>query len=420
MRLTAFLFACSLCACSTESSDNAPADVLSEPVDASGAPPIKQDGGSVLADAAPAVDAFVEQLRDGSFPQEDGSALQDASTVEMPKLLGAWSFEEGATDGWTGSRRCEADAGCALSTGTGGRAWRDIPEYVRMTPYRVTLRAKGHGSLMGQRFALNDWKHFEIIIRAPEVSRPFDIWALPEKEALIDDVLIERVTWREQAAYSDGIVEELGHEVPGFFEPDRLRYLPKTMAALRSGAPLHILFLGDSLSADTFMGQWEALLKRKFPKANIKATLSVRGSTGVEWYAQENRLQLYVDAHKPDLVYVGGISNGVNKAAWLSAIQQMQSSMPGIEIVVGSSAIGLWLDKTSSQVVGEVAQQTQVAFLDAAKAYRQYVTALGIAIPEYGVTDPWLLGRDESVHQNNRGMEVLSRIFASFLTGSPR
>jgi len=77
------------------------------------------------------------------------------------------------------------------------------------------------------------------------------------------------------------------------------RLLPKTMAKLRSGEPLHILAWGDSVTAITYeipdwkTSRWQAQfvagLKKRFPKANIKLTTEAWGGRNSLHYLDPNQ-----------------------------------------------------------------------------------------------------------------------------------
>lgn len=322
--------------------------------------------------------------------------------------LGRWDFE-GGSEGWTGTRACE-QGNCFLATPANSKLWHEVPGYQKQRPYRLRCKIKGDGAFMGRVFSHQDWREYTAVLRSSETSHSFDVWAGADKLAFVDDVVMEEIDFLEQAAYSDDIIRDLGLEVPFFTEPARLRYLGNTIRQLEAGHTISVVFLGDSLAADTYRGQWDALIRRKYPKASVDIHLTAIGSTGVDWYSKSGRLGEFVDQFRPTVVYIGGISNGVNVASWTSVIRTLQSTMPGVEIIAGSNTIGVENDPASSEVIQQIAQQTQVAFFDAAAAWRAYNNGLK-------PSDWKVLARDPGVHQNYRGFEVLARLFASFIVG---
>jgi hypothetical protein len=380
-------------------------------------------------DAGGSIDTWTRGSLDGAGNEAAAATIDGGGgATTLSRIVGAWDFEPAEDlDGWTGVPDCQKalSGRCALTNDSSGQISYSIPGYVAMTPYRISFWATGNGAVFGQIFDSSLWNRFSFVFRVLGTSCTFSLYAASTAPVYIDKVTLEAVTWREQVAYSDGVMDELGGEVPDQTDETRFRYLPQTMDRLRQGVPLRMLFLGDSLCNDTFTGQWEALIRRGFPNAQITPLISVRGSTGVIWYAQDNRLADYVYQQKPDMIYIGGISNGVDESAWHSVIDQIRANLPAAEILVGSSASAVCNDPDSSVVVSRVARDTKVAFLDSARYFRKVLDDLGIACysgGQYcGTGDNWpILGRDATVHQNNRGSEVLARIYATFFTGKPR
>jgi hypothetical protein len=85
--------------------------------------------------------------------------------------------------------------------------------------------------------------------------------------------------------------------------------LPSTMEKIRSGRPVNIVFLGDSIMNDTWCGNAVALIQSALPQADLRCFISVRGSTGCWYYHEKKNFDEYVTKYNPDLVVIGGISN---------------------------------------------------------------------------------------------------------------
>ena len=90
----------------------------------------------------------------------------------------------------------------------------------------------------------------------------------------------------------------------------RFANIPKTMSKLRDGGELRMVLLGDSIMGNTSASSFELLLLRDYPKCKIVKIASLRSSTGCKYYREDNRVQDYVLKHNPDLLVIGGISNG--------------------------------------------------------------------------------------------------------------
>jgi len=164
-----------------------------------------------------------------------------------------------------------------------------------------------------------DGYHYERVLYAWDEVAEIELffqkpWAMKEKEGdrctlEVSDIRIETATWEEAAAYCDRTYAKLP---PLAFKPDRdfTTLLPRTMAALRDGTPWRVVMLGDSIMQDTFHSQFHALVKRDFPKSDVQWILSMRGGTGCWHYILAENFFPYVVDHKPDLLIIGGISNG--------------------------------------------------------------------------------------------------------------
>lgn len=122
------------------------------------------------------------------------------------------------------------------------------------------------------------------------------------------NLAVKSTTGEAAAAYADRVYAEDGGAIPFAPPADAMALLPKTAAALKSGAPYHVVFLGDSIMQDAFHSLLPALLKREFPKSNFRFTLSMRGGTGCWLYADADAFKTYVYDLKPDLLVIGGIS----------------------------------------------------------------------------------------------------------------
>lgn len=134
-----------------------------------------------------------------------------------------------------------------------------------------------------------------------------------------------------------------GQPVRAVFEENRWQHLPRTMASLRSGGSLKIVALGDSIVNDTFAIEPFSVDKvAAHYGAEIDLVRSVRGSTGVDWYKQENRVQEWVLDHQPDLVMIGGISNHGDIDGFAEVIAQIRAAAPDTEFVLMSDAINRW------------------------------------------------------------------------------
>ena len=204
---------------------------------------------------------------------------------------------------------------------------------------------------------------------------------------------------------------------PIVFRPPAGRFanIPKTMSKLRDGGELRMVLLGDSIMGNTSGSSFELLLMRDYPKCKIVKIASLRSSTGCKYYQEENRVQDYVLKHNPDLLVIGGISNGGDAEAVRSVIKQVRAKKPDTEVLLLTPVFGSTrdehiktftreIDTTTSNFrfnMQKVAAEEKCAFFDMTGPWWTY-------IQESGKTYGWFMG--DAVHANNRGCQIIGRL----------
>jgi lysophospholipase L1-like esterase len=199
----------------------------------------------------------------------------------------------------------------------------------------------------------------------------------------------------------------------------RFANIPKAMEKLRNGGELRMVLLGDSIMGNTSGSSFELLLMRDYPKCKLIKITSLRSSTGCKYYKEENRVQDYVLTHNPDLLVIGGISNGGDAEAVRSVIQQTRAKQPGVEVLLLTPVFGAMRDehiKTWTREIDttkpnfrwnmqKVAAEEHCAFFDMTGPWWQY-------IQDSGKTPGWFMG--DAVHANARGCQIIGRLLASW------
>jgi len=210
--------------------------------------------------------------------------------------------------------------------------------------------------------------------------------------------------------------------------PDRLKFLTRTMRKLRSGPVLRIVVLGDSIANDTSNSLFDLLLERRYPNVRIEVTRSIRGGTGCWYFQHENRVKELVVDHRPDLLIIGGISNGNDPGTIRSVIRQVREEIE-TEVLVLSGAIietglthywhtrggftpearaaALAQNRKFRAKLREMADEEKVAFLDLRGIWNQYVERSSKPLEWY---------QRDWVHANTRGKRVLARILERFFS----
>lgn len=189
-------------------------------------------------------------------------------------------------------------------------------------------------------------------------------------------------------------------------------------ATLTGGGELHILALGDSIVNDTMRSGWVAKLQEAYPKASIRATVYVRGGGGCQHYREEGRVQAHIVPRKPDLVFIGGISQQDIESI-REVIHQLRADLPDVEFLLATGTFGqadprdpeaLAAARHSGtgaygEALRELAEAEGCAYLDMTEPWAEYIRSSNV--------HPHRFYRDV-VHANEFGEQILCKILTAF------
>lgn len=208
--------------------------------------------------------------------------------------------------------------------------------------------------------------------------------------------------------------------VKGTFTPPATDWarLPRTRKILAEGGDLHVMAVGDSIVADTMRSAWLAKLQQAYPKAKIRGTVYVRGGGGCQHYREAGRVQKNILPRKPDLVFLGGISQR-DVESIREVIRQIRAGLPDVEILLATGTFGdrdprvpKEIDTADHSGTGEygrklrqLAADENCAFLDMTTPWVEYLRSANV--------HPHTFYRDR-VHANEYGEQILSKILMSF------
>ena len=199
---------------------------------------------------------------------------------------------------------------------------------------------------------------------------------------------------------------------------NRFANIPVTMNKLHNGAELRMVLLGDSIMGNTSSSSFELLMMRDYPKCNVIKIASLRSGTGCKYYQEENRVQSYVLDYKPDLLVIGGISNGDAEAV-RSVIKQVRAQKPNTEVLLLTPVFGAYRDeqiKTFTYDIDtttnnyrfnllKVAADEKCAFFDMAGPLWRYIQTSGM-------TPGWFMA--DNTHANSRGCQIIGRLLEAW------
>lgn len=264
-------------------------------------------------------------------------------------------------------------------------------------------------------------RHYERVIYGRENATGMHPFLQSVKDIEVWDLHLKPISAKEAAEWSDRLYQTLP---PLSYTPPagRLKLLPKTVDAMQTGKPWRVVMLGDSIINDTFNSNFQSLLLRLYPKADLKFICSVRGSTGCRYYQEPEHFKSYVSDLKPDLLIIGGISQKDDIEAIRKVIATAQKQI-GCEILLMSGPLGkdwrkynekktdvalppqTWTPDTFVGKQRQLADELHVEFLDAATAWHNYLGQSG---------KPWQWFQRDAVHGNDRGKQIAGRIIEAY------
>jgi arylsulfatase A len=204
--------------------------------------------------------------------------------------------------------------------------------------------------------------------------------------------------------------------------PPDWAHLSRAARILRDGGELHILAMGDSIVNDTMRSGWVAELREAYPQCRITATVYVRGGGGCQHYREQERVARSVIPRKPDLVFIGGISQR-DMDSIREVIRQLRTGLPEVEILLATGTFGTAdprepeaLAKAPHSGTGaygaalkKLASEERCAYLDMTTPWAEYIRSTKL--------HPHLFYRDV-VHANEQGEQILSKILMSFFSAT--
>ena len=265
-----------------------------------------------------------------------------------------------------------------------------------------------------------DKQHYEQVIYGRENAAGIQPFLQSVKGIEVWDMQLKPISAKEVAEWCDRLYQTLP---PLSYTPpaDRLKLLPKTVDAMQTGRPWRVVMLGDSIINDTFNSNFQSLLMRNYPKADLKFICSVRGSTGCWYYQEPEHFKSYVTDLKPDLLIIGGISQKANIDAIRKVIEMTRKQI-GCEILLMSGPLDedwrrhdeqtdaiippqTWTPNPFVEKQRQLSEELRIEFLDTATAWHNYLGQSG---------KPWQWFNRDRVHGNDRGKQIVGRIIESY------
>jgi len=208
--------------------------------------------------------------------------------------------------------------------------------------------------------------------------------------------------------------------VKGQFTPPPAdsQYLVRTRRVLIEGGKLNIMAIGDSIVNDTMRSGWVAKLRQAYPKADITASVYVRGGGGCQHYKEEDRIGRFVVPRKPDLVFIGGISQKDIESI-REVIVQLRTALPDVEVLLATGTFGTADPRVPEELaraahsgtgpygaaLKQLAAEQKCAYLDMTTPWAEYIRSSGV--------HPHTFYRDV-VHANEFGEQILCKILMAF------
>jgi hypothetical protein len=242
------------------------------------------------------------------------------------------------------------------------------------------------------------------------------------------DLRVSQATPDEVREWADGIYQSEMAPLEWTPDPTIGSICPNSRALLAAGGRFRMVLLGDSIMNDTGNSALDVLLERAFPQCEVDVITAVGGGTGARawlndsqtrWPKNDLDLNAAVTRNSPDLVVIGGISNGSNWRTDIPALIEKirtsadEASVRQPEILLLTGAFGRSLDPADyAQGLATIAQEANCGFLDlraVTEAYFENAAAAGYPREHFF--------RD-SLHANHRGKQLLGRVLLRFFVGA--
>lgn len=289
----------------------------------------------------------------------------------------------------------------------------------------VFFQDKDGQEIVADTYALiypsKNWAGNVVCFRGREGAATFTVNFIGKQPVAVRDLKVTPVDNTVACKWAD----ELYATLPPLeykADPNRWKLIPKTIKRLEAGGPIRVVMLGDSIINDTNNSNWDALLMRMYPKADIHVICSVRGSTGCWYYKDVARHQGYVVDLKPDFLIIGGISHQQDQAA-IRAVIKLTRAKCDCEILLMSGPVGPdWREHDKDNLnkplakaaykgdefndkLRKLAEEEKVEFLDMNTPWHEYLGASG---------KPYEWFHRDYVHANDRGKQILGRIIEKY------
>jgi lysophospholipase L1-like esterase len=230
---------------------------------------------------------------------------------------------------------------------------------------------------------------------------------------LLNGTIEDSFAGMSQLEKIDAIYATMG---PVVYNPPSGRFvnIPLTMRRLHNGGELRMVLLGDSIMGNTSASSFELLMMRNYPKCKVVKIASLRSGTGCTYYKEENRVQPYVLDHQPDLLVIGGISNGEAESV-RSVIRQVRAQKPDTEVLLLTPVFGAYRDEQINAFTYEIDTKTSNYRLNLLKiaaeekcAFFDMTGPLWKYIKDSGNAPGWYMA--DNTHANSRGSQIIGRL----------
>lgn len=375
--------------------------------------------------------AVARKLPTELFPASDGRARIVAYENRLVKRTGAWKpgqrspirpyrhllVSETPGDTFTLTSPSCSEFGlldvvgsdtAPLEYAIDGGAWQTLPPPAGQTAFATRVRPLASGLDRARPHTLSLRTAGKGVLRLGGILLNGD---MPNEYAGLADLA------RIDAIYAD--MKPVTVEI----DPNRFAHIPQAMKKFREGGTLRMLLLGDSIIGCTASSRFPLLLNRAFPKCRLETTVSIRSSTGCNWYCQENRVDEWVVRHRPELLVIGGISNGNDAEVVRSVVRQARAKLPELEVLLLTPVFGPLVDAERNPPewgptidftkpnfragMKRVADEEKCAFFDMRGPWWSYVR-------DSGMTPGWFWS--DGVHGNARGCQIIGRLLEKWFT----
>lgn len=220
------------------------------------------------------------------------------------------------------------------------------------------------------------------------------------------NIKINSISKSEALDWMDALYASLPQINP-VLDQDRCSLLPQTKNTLQHGGHIQMVALGDSISNDMINGLGHLLVEREYPGVTIQPIHANGPEKSSTNYQYEEVMQRLVIRHQPDLFIVSGMSHEPESVRTL--IDIVRNAGNDVETIYFDVRVDG--DPNPTQRLDQLAKMKEIGAKDGFAVW-DMTSQFEDCMCRTALSAEWF--RRDAHHVNDRGKQLLARLFASY------